>query len=255
MELIELIKSLVNNTKTLDTRNFPSRGLFYPKDFSLKIKRVQEEKIIQYESNFEDKNLFSIINSIRNIVENHTLWPDDYNFRHLKVIDLVWVFLEIVKFTTNKKIFIPYFDQDSSSVKEVEISPDNFNYFDFDKFKNEYNPTERNFHLNGYKFSLPSIGVESDLMKFLNSKSSKKNWKNLSEMNYNFIFFLGNKDGITKKEIENLLTIFNEDIPPQEIEKINQIISNFSKSIKYTLKVGKKVIEIQSKLELKNIFK
>jgi len=255
MELIELIKSLVHNTKTLDIEQFPSRGLFYPDDFSVKIKRADQEKIIEYESNFQDKDLFSIINSIKKIVDDHTIWSSEYNFKHLKVIDLVWVFLEIVKFTTGKKIHIPYFDQDNSLVKEVEINTENFNYFNFDKYKKDYNSTEKNFYLDGYRFSLPSIGVETDLIKFLNSKTAKKNWKNLSEMNYNFIFFLGTRDSLTKKEIENLLTIFNEDIPASEIEKINQIIVEFSKSIKYTLKIGKKIVDLQSKLELKDIFK
>jgi len=109
--------------------------------------------------------------------------------------------------------------------------------------------------MQGYRFSLPSIGVESDLLKYLNSKSAKKSGKDLSELNYNFIFFLGMKDGLTKKEIENLITIFNDDLDKKEIDKINGIIEEFSKSIKYTLKIGKKVIDLQSKIQLKEIFR
>jgi len=63
------------------------------------------------------------------------------------------------------------------------------------------------------------------------------------------------KDGITKKEIENLITIFNDDLDKKEIDKINEIIEEFSKSIKYTLKIGKKVIDLQSKIQLKEIFR
>lgn len=255
MELVRLIKSLVRGNKDLDLGQLPSRGLFYPEDFWVKIKRASSEQIVHYETNFVEKDMFSIIESIKRIVEANAVFPENYNFRYLKVIDLIWVFLEIVKFTQDKKININYFDSDSSLVKEVEISSDSFNYFNFTKFEKFYNNEEKIFEMQGYRFSLPSIGVESDLLKYLNSKSAKKSGKDLSELNYNFIFFLGMKDGITKKEIENLITIFNDDLDKKEIDKINEIIEEFSKSIKYTLKIGKKVIDLQSKIQLKEIFR
>lgn len=255
MELLKLIKSLVKGSKDLDLKQLPSRGLFYPDDFWIRIKRATMEEIIQYETNFRDKDMFSIIESIKRVVESNSSYPHNYGFKYLKVIDLIWVFLEIVKFTTDKKIVVNYFDSDQSLVKEIEISQNSFNYFDFDKFSDKYNSSEKNYYLDGYRFSLPSIGVESDLLKYLNSKSAQKSRKNLAESNFNFIFFLGMKDSLTKREIDNLITIFNDDIDESEIKKINNIIEDFSKSIKYTLKVGKKVIDLQSKIQLKEIFR
>ncbi|NBP56238.1 hypothetical protein EBU71_06840, partial [bacterium] len=133
MELLKLIKSLVKGSKELDLKQLPSRGLFYPDDFWIRIKRATMEEIVQYETNFRDKDMFSIIESIKRVVESNSSYPENYGFKYLKVIDLIWVFLEIVKFTTDKKIIVNYFDSDQSLVKEIEISQNSFNYFNFDK--------------------------------------------------------------------------------------------------------------------------
>jgi hypothetical protein len=44
MELVRLIKSLVRGNKDLDLGQLPSRGLFYPEDFWIKINRRGERR-------------------------------------------------------------------------------------------------------------------------------------------------------------------------------------------------------------------
>ena len=103
MGLIEVIKSIISGHKSINTKFFPSQGYFYPKDFEVKIKKATDEDIIDYEFNFDVDNIMKIIDSIKKIVFRNTFFSKDYKFIDLKSIDIVFLFLEIVKFTNNKQ--------------------------------------------------------------------------------------------------------------------------------------------------------
>jgi hypothetical protein len=52
-----------------------------------------------------------------------------YVFEDLKSIDVVFLFLEIVKFTTGRKIKINYIDEEENRLETIEFDEKNFNYF------------------------------------------------------------------------------------------------------------------------------
>ena len=58
---------------------------------------------------------------------------------------------------------------------------------------NKWNKDEKCFNLNGYKYSLPSIGVESSLTSFLIDKSYGDHSEKYSKYSYSFVYFLNNK--------------------------------------------------------------
>lgn len=255
MEIATLLKSLIGINKKLKLEEFPSRGLFYPNGFEIWIKKASMEDIIKYDLDFKETDILSVIENIKNIVINNTILSDGFSWRDIKVLDLVWIFLEIAKFTTGKKIMIEYFNDSKNRIEEIEFNSRNFNYFDFDKFKNLYDAEKRDFVVEGFRFSFPTLGVEHDLMKYVNSKSGKKNAKKMSEYNFNFIFFVGQKNSLSKKETENLLTIFNQDMEKSDMDKVDNIIQKFSPSIKYSVIVNSNIVEITNKINLKDIFK
>lgn len=255
MEITSILKSLIGINKKLKIEEFPSLGLFYPKNFEIWIKKASMEEIIRYDLQFKESDILSVIENIKNIVINNTIFSEEFSWRDIKVLDLVWIFLEIAKFTTGKKIVIEYFNESKNKIEEIEFNSQNFNYFDFNKFTDLYDLEKKEFVVDGFRFSFPTLGVEHDLIKYVNSKSGKKNAERLSEYNFNFIFFLNQKNSLTKKEAENLLTIFNQDMEESDSKKIDNIIKIFSPAIKYSVTINENVIEITNKINLKDIFK
>jgi hypothetical protein len=72
---------------------------------------------------------------------------------------------------------------------------------------------------------------------------------------YDFTYFLSGKNYLTFDEIENLITIFNQDLDKDELEKIKEIVETFLPLQKYSLIKNGRVIDINSKIDLKNIWK
>lgn len=255
MEITSLIKSLMGINKKIKLEDLPSKGLFYPEGLEISIKKASMEDIIKYDLEFKETDILSVIGNIKTIVINNTILSEGFSWRDIKVLDLVWIFLEIAKFTTSKKVVIEYFNDYENKVKEIEFNSNTYSYFNYDKYKDNYDSDKREFIIDGYRFSFPTLGVEHDLIKYVNSKSGKKNAKKLSEYNFNFIFFLGQKSALSKKEVENLITIFNKDLDELEIKKIDVIIQKFSQAIKYSVEIEGREIDINNKINLKNIFK
>jgi hypothetical protein len=255
MEITSILKSLIGVNKKIKLEELPSKGIFYPNDLEIWIKKASMEDIINYELNFNESDILSIIDNISNIVKNNVILSSGYSWRDTKVLDLVWLFLEIAKFTTNKKIAIEYFDEIENKIKETEFNSKNFNYFDYDKFEKYYDSDKKEFIVDGFRFSFPTLGAEQDLMKYVNSKAGKKNAKKMINYNFNFLFFIGQKSKLSKKEAENLLTIFNQDLEESEIKKVENIIKMFSSAIKYSIRINNREIEISNKINLKHIFK
>jgi hypothetical protein len=256
MEITSLIKSLMGINKKIKLEDLPSKGLFYPEGLEISIKKASMEDIIKYDLEFRETDILSVISNIKTIVINNTILSEGFSWRDIKVLDLVWIFLEIAKFTTGKKVVIEYFNDYENKVKEIEFNSNTYSYFDYHKLKGSYYDSEKkDFLIDNYRFSFPTLGVEHDLIKYVNSKSGKKNAKKLSEYNFNFIFFLGQKSSLSKKEVENLITIFNKDLEESEIKKIDNIIHTFSPAIKYSVEIEGREIDINNKINLKDIFK
>lgn len=256
MNLVNLLKGLLNLQKKLEVKNLPSQGLFYNEDFEICIKKAQVEDIIEYEHNYIKDDLSVVISKLKKVVEKNSIFSNAYEFNDLKSIDIVFLFLEIVKFTKGKAVNLTYFDDELGKENMIEFSSNYFNYFRLnEEIMKHYEKSTREFLIDDFKFSLPSIGVENCITNYLISKSDENDALKYNDYNYDFIFFLGNKRKINFEEIENLIQIFNEDLEIEDRKKIKKIVKLFQPIQRYSLKRGNKVIEINSKIDLEKIWK
>ena len=120
---------------------------------------------------------------------------------------------------------------------------------------NNYDNENKEFIINGYRYSLPSIGLENCLTKFLINKSNRPDSQKFNNYNYNFTFFLGDKNKLSFNEIDNLIQIFNFDMESEEQKKVLNVVKMFQPIQKYSLKKDGKVIDINSKIDLEKIWK
>ena len=256
MNLVNVLKGLLNLQRKVDVKSLPSQGLFYGDDFEITIKKADIEDIIEYEHNYIKDDLGLVITKLKKIVEKNAIFSTGYSFNDLKSIDIVFLFLEVVRFTKGKAVSLTYFDDEKGQEINIEFSSNYFNYFriDNDVMKN-YNTETKEFTIEDFKFTLPSIGVENCLTNYLISKSDDSDVEKYTNYNYDFIYFLGNKKSITFNEIDNLIQIFNYDIEESDSKKIRKVIKMFQPIQKYSLKKGDKIIEINSKIDLEKIWK
>ena len=254
MKIVQFFKNLFVKAKRLDLKILPSQGYFYDDDFSISIKKAKLEDINEYEVDFIRDDLSLILRKVKRVVKKNVIIPDDYKFEYIKSIDIIFIFFEIVKLTKNKGIDINYFDEYGNNLL-VNFGPNTFNYYNFNNVSNNWNQKTKEFLINGYKYSLPSMGVENSLTQFLINKSYEDGAEKYNEYKYSFVYFVGNKESLTTDEIENLIQIFNYDLDSDEIEKIENIIKTFSSLQRYTLKKGDKIIEITSRINLETIWK
>ncbi len=254
--IIGVVKSVLNLRKKLDNNKLPSQGLFYNEDFQISIERAKVEDIIEYEFNFVKDDIGMIIQKVKKVVENNIFLSSNYVFDDIKSIDVIFIFLEIVKFTKNKGIDIVYFYEENGKKNKIEFSNDSFNYYNLkEEISKYYNNEEKCFDVNGYKYALPSIGVENSLTNYLIYKSSDKESKKLNNYSFDFTFFLSHKRYLSFNEIENLIQIFNFDIDIEEKIKIKEVLNMFLPIQKYSLKKNGRIIDINSKIDLENIWK
>ena len=151
---------------------------------------------------------------------------------------------------------LKYFDDELGEEKDIEFSSNYFNYFKLsEEIMKYYNRDSKEFIVEEFKFSLPSIGIENCVTNYLIDKSDEYDVVKYNDLNYDFIFFLGNKRNVNFNEIDNLIQIFNYDIDDDNSKKIRKIIKMFQPIQRYSLKRGNKVIEINSKIDLEKIWK
>lgn len=256
MSFLKFIKVLIGLQKKLDIKILPSQGLFYQNDFEVYIRKAKLEHIIEYEHNYVKDNIGLIIEKLKKIVEKNTILPPNYSFHDMKSIDIIFIFFEIVKLTKGKSVILEYFDDEKGKEETVEFNSKYFNYFYIDEeFNKFYNKDEKYFLIDGYKYTLPTIGVENCLTNFLISKSFDSDAIKYNNFNYLFTYFLGQRNNISFSEIENLIQIFNYDMEVEEIKKVKNIVKKISPIQKYSLKKGNKVIDINSKIDLEKIWK
>jgi hypothetical protein len=72
---------------------------------------------------------------------------------------------------------------------------------------------------------------------------------------YEFTYFLLDKNKLGFADIENLIQIFNFDIEPEELKKVKNILKTFQPMQKYSLIKNSRVIDINSRIDLENIWK
>jgi hypothetical protein len=255
MGILEVLKSIMVETKKLDIKKLPSQGLFYQDGFSIKIKKALIEDIIEYEYKFDKHNLLLAIECIKEVVSKNVILSNDWTYNDIKSIDIIFIFLEIVKFTTDKEIKISYINKFGKE-DFVSFDTDHFNYFDFSDILDNYDSSTKEFLLDGYRFSVPCIGVETSLTRYISKRgSTQKEATKLNEYSYDFMFFLGNKSNLNFEEIDNLVSIFNDDLDDEELHKIKKIVDRFKGIIAYTLLIDGNSIEIKTKIDLSAIWK
>jgi hypothetical protein len=256
MSLLSVLKGILNSNKKIDVKKLPSQGLFYKDDFEIFIKKADLEDIIEYEYNYDPEDLGVIINRLKKIVEKNVYLSSGYTFNDIKSIDVVFIFLEIVKFTNNKSIDLLFFDNNLGKEENISFGPNTFNYFELNKnLISKYDSLNRDFNFDGYRYSVPCIGTENSLTNFLISKSFNPESIIYNNYSYDFLYFLGHKSLLKYDEIENLIQIFNFDISDSEKKIFRNIIEKMSFIGKYSLKKDKQIIDVTSKIDLSSIWK
>ncbi len=256
MSLINLIKGILNIQREIDVNFLPSQGLFYKNDFEIFIKKADMEDIIEYEYRYEGDDVGLVLTRLKKIVQKNTIFSNGYSFEDIKSIDVIYIFLEIVQFTNNKIIEITYFNDLIGQDDKILFGPSTFNYCKLDSnVMSYYDSDTKEFIMDGYRYSIPSIGVENCLTQFLIAKSYEPNSIKYNAISYDFLYFLGHKSQLSFSEIENLIQIFNEDLSQIDKDRIRNVIVQFSLFGKYSLKRDSQVIEITSKIDLEKIWK
>lgn len=254
MGLFDILKGLIIEYKKIDITKLPSQGLFYKDDFSIKIKKAEIEDILEYEHNFNKENLIASIDCVKKIVNNNVVISNQYSYLDVKSVDIIFLFLEIVKYTTGKNILVSYLNKEEEE-SFVTFDENHFNYFKFDNLIKYYDNEGKDFLVDGYRFSLPSIGIESSLTKYLTSKITDDELKEMDRISYDFMFFLGSKNQVSFEEIDNLINIFNYDLEKSEISKVKSIVNKFKGIISYSLVIEGEEVGVRSKINLKDIWK
>ena len=256
MSLLSIIKGILNLQHKIDLKKLPSQGLFYKDDFEIQIKKAELSDIIEYEYNYDREDLGIVITRLKKIVENNVILSNGYTYNDIKSIDVVFLFLEIVKLTNKKPISVYYFNDVSNKEEIINFETGTFNYFELDEQTlSKYDIKYKEFNFDGYKYSVPSIGVENSLTQFLLSKASIPNSSIYNAYSYDFLYFLGNKSTLTFDEIENLIQIFNFDISDDDQENIRKIVKQLSIIGKYSLKKDSQIIDVTAKIDLSSIWK
>lgn len=254
MSIVNLLNTLLCTKKKIKKTELPSQGLFYQDDFEISIKKADLEDIIEYEKNYTKDDLGSIITEIKKIVNKNVIISEGYSFLDIKSIDVVFLFLEIVSLTKGKPLSFNIYDENLGYIV-IEFKPENFNYFFINQhLMKKYNKVEKCFEIDGFKYTLPSIGVENSLTDFLISKINEPDADKYNYYFYDFTHFVGNKNSLTHDEVENLINVFNFDIDESDMSIVKSILKTFEPIQKYSFIRDGYVIEITSKIDLEKIW-
>lgn len=256
MAMIDWIRSLFQRKIRVNVNRLPSQGFFYKPDFGISIKRADEKDVLDYEMNYDGEKVSEVLRKLKYIVKKNTILDNGYDFSHIKSIDIVYLFLEIVRITKGKPVVINYFDDEKSEIKQVEFGSESFNYFVPDEdLLNSWNGEHRYFDINGYRVSLPSIGIENSLTHYLIEKSYEPGADKYNDYSYDFTFLLDDKSVLKYEEIDNLIQIFNFDIDDDEKTRVENAVNKIKPMQKYSIRVKGKIIDLSSKINLEKIWK
>jgi hypothetical protein len=247
--ILDILNEIYSSTKEINLKELPSQGLFYPCDFKLFIQKALIEDIDVYNNTIKD-NLIDNYNATHYMVRKCVV-IENYTFEDIKSNDMYYLLFEISKFTMNRDIVINFYDRVNRESFDLKFGKETFHYFNYKKIGATYNKETRELERDGYKFVLPSYGVEICLIDYMQNIDH-------SEYNSDFIFFTGNKRLLTKEEILNLKIIFNDELDDVEINKLKNIVNDFKELISYALNYnGKKyylVDEGECKINFERLF-
>lgn len=206
--------------KEVDLSLLPTRGIFYPTDFKLYIKKASELNIIEYETHLEVENPQSIIACVTQIVEECTF--GSHSFETIKHNDAVHLFFQIVEFTKKTPI---YMNIDGVKINVLK----DFKHFDYSAY--DYDEKSREIIKNGYRFSMPSIGVDHDTLNFI--LFADKNCPHYLDYNFLHLFLTGNKTALSFENSMKLLDIF-ESMDKYDIKEIEEGVEILNKGAIYS---------------------
>lgn len=245
-----LLGGLINHKKTkkLDIEKLPSRGLFYPTELKIKITKASNEDITNYIANYSN-DILEVLKLVKIIIKRNIILNKNYDFFDLSAIDIMYIFFEIVKFTNDDDLLISY------PKGTVVFNSDNFNYFNLtDEIMSYYSEEDRSFNIKGFKYKLPSIGVEHSTNRFINESAERGTISKFQDKSYDFMYFMGDRTHLTYEEIENILTLFNEDLDKEDKESISYIMDLFDGINRYELiTMSGDIIEMNS-LDLSKVW-
>ena len=252
--ILDILNSITSNYKEIDVVELPTQGLFYKSDFKISIRKASYDDIIEYNFNyFKDEdgnpNIGVILYEIYKIIRRNTKFSEGYTFEDIKSNDVLYIFFEIVKYTMDRDILIPY-REFLGTEAFVKFNNKSFNYFDYNSLGFDYTDETNEFLSNGYKISMFSIGAQNCLVNYVYENMSSQE----SILNYDFLFFLGNKNYLSDSEIENLITIFNSDLEEKETNIVRNIVYKMSAAVPNTLKIGSRIINVDTNVDFENLF-
>ncbi|CAG7579911.1 MAG: hypothetical protein SLAVMIC_00156 [uncultured marine phage] len=245
-----LLKGIFNkkNSNDIEVNKLPSQGLFYKDGFGISIKKAEVEDIIFYESNYKDDPI-STITLVKDMVKKNIFLSKGYEFEDIASIDIVFLFFEIVKLTKGDSIWIHHTEE------SILFDKDHFNYFSVpDYLMEKYDSETKEFVIDGFKFKLPTIGIETSVTRFIGDSAMAGTLKDFSDKSYDFMYFLGDKNKLSNDEIINLLTIFNDELDMNEREIVDTIIKDFASFNRYTLKTDSGDVVEMGQLDLSKIW-
>jgi len=197
----------------------------------------------------------SVGQGIKYIVKNCTNFSKGYSYRDLRSCDVMYVFLEIVTLTKGVPVSVLHVSPTTGEITSVEFTTDNFNHFMIpDSVMRCYDEKKRQFVINGYGYSPPTVGVESDLTEFFINAHLMTDTKLYEDAEYDFIYFLGDKVTLDMDEIENLVWAFNHDISFVEQKIVVDIVDMFKGFTDYSLKFKGERVPLSSKVNLGRIW-
>lgn len=232
--------------KKVDLKQLPSMNLFYKDDFTLSIKKADMEDMVEYDTYYDNENVLTMLSLIRKIVKNNTKFSNGYKFEDLIEYDLLYVFISIVKYTKGKDVTLPHNGKDISFF-------DNFKYTNINEAMKYYDNTTKQFAIDGFRYSLPTVGVSIAIQEYMMDKYKSVPGFNMEGLSHNFIYFLNGKNTLSFSEIENLYVIFNQEMEKKDKDIISSIIQKMS--FQYKVLDGQHSIDIGENLKLQNIWK
>ena len=240
--------TLFGKKRAIDTKKLPSLGLFYKPDFSIKIRKAALQDIQEYNEKFE-KSLLVVLNNVKTIIERNIILPVGYTIDDIRAIAMMYIFLEIVRWSMDRNDINVSIDGENIGFMS------NFNYFQIPElYINDYTELENSFLVDGWRFSLPSIGIERSVTNFLITKEKMGTYEKYVDYNWNFMYFVHDKGELTIQEIDNLLVIFNDDMSDEDKEKIDDIIDTFSGFLRYHVNYKDKSVAIDNNIDLEHIW-
>lgn len=228
--------------RELYIKNLPSLGLFYPKDMKIFISKVSIDDIKVYYDMYDETDYIEIFGAVKYIVRKSCIFNETYIFEHITSVDIMYIFLEIVKFTMGKDIEVIISDKDS-----VIFNEKSFNYFKLSKEQlSIYNDVERAFVYKGFKYSLPTIGAEISLTNFLLQLKKDEMLEIYADISYDFLYFLGGKIDISVDEMKNLIEIFNYDLTSENKIILKKFIKEYKDFAKYSIIYNDEIIPLEN---------